>query len=215
MKTGIFFDGESQVGSIRFVFQPVQRRSFFSVKGQFSAKSSKPAHGRNRQGQGNDLLGRHLTREPFAKEFGIFPTSVRPLHGRSLSGRVGHEKSYSGLGGVGRRRTWRWFWGVFCDQVSTQAAIAIPTIKGQCSLLSTLPQFPSFVVLTIAFTIGAPAKIIDMTTGTNQPGGVGFQRRRNRRRGERLERRWLQECRRSETTSNPMSGNSKTRCSRP
>ena len=37
MKTGIFFDGESQVGSVRFVFRLSNARSFFSVKGQFSA----------------------------------------------------------------------------------------------------------------------------------------------------------------------------------
>jgi hypothetical protein len=43
-----------------------------------------------------------------------------------------------------------------------KAAMPIPKTKGQ----RTNAQFPSLVVLTIAFTIGAPAKIIDMTTGT-------------------------------------------------
>ena len=44
----------------------------------------------------------------------------------------------------------------------------MPSTNGHCTLAQ--PLF--FVVLTTAFTIGAPAKMIDMTTGT-YTGGFG------------------------------------------
>ena len=48
------------------------------------------------------------------------------------------------------------------------AAIVIPRIKGSF----TCGQLPSLVVLTIALTMGAPAKITDMITGTYAGDGI-------------------------------------------
>ena len=80
----------------------------------------------------------------------------------------GHRRSFSSINsliqdlGASAQAHFRRLGACLVARYPPIAAIAIPKIKGSF----TCGQLPSFVVLTMALTISAPAKITDIITGT-------------------------------------------------